>query len=261
MINNLEKVGIEMRGRILVVGDVKDRDFLKDTLRQQLLYDVSIVERGTDGIRVCKTWNPDVIIVNYSLRDISMIDFCIEIRNHSFCSIIVASDFRDENDVIVGLSIGADDFVCSPYSTKELTYRIKAQVRRQNQYSKKIFHEKKEEKKSVEPFRLCEFEHKIFLSNQELDLTAREYLILKYFLNNTNRIITKDELYRNVWNECYIGAENVIAVHINHLRNKIEQIVSKPKYLVTVKGFGYKLIVPESRFTKNIKKPIHAANF
>ena len=246
-----------MKSKILIVGQVKDENNLQNILSQNHLYEISMKKTGNEGIQRCKTFKPDVILVNNALVDVFVTDFCIEIRKFSHCSIIIVSEQKDENDVIVGLSVGADDFVCSPYTVREIEFRIKSQVRRQRYYSDAD--EKRKSTKTINelgPFHLDEFHHLVLLNGQELSLTAREYLILSYFIKNPNRVITKDELFRSVWNECYVGADNVIAVHINHQRRKIEKKGSKPQYLITLKGFGYKLALKKvntNNSAENIK--------
>ena len=237
-----------MSAKILIISDsvswVKE---VRNFLSQDFLYDVSVVSRGREGIDYCKKENPKIVLLNLMLSDMSGLDVCKEIRSFSICSIIIVSKKGDESDKLVGLSMGADDYVCNDFTGKELAFRVKAQVRRHEFHDDERC-ESKEMK--IGPFRHNLDEHYIYLKDKLLRLTAREYLLLSYFLKNPNRVINKELIYEMVWGEQSIISDNTVMVHIRHLREKMEKDPSKPEYLVTLKGLGYKLSIPEPKTKK-----------
>jgi DNA-binding response OmpR family regulator len=142
-------------------------------------------------------------------------------------------------DKAIGLGLGADDYISKPFSMVELSARIKAVIRRANQYSKSY---KKEKVKIIINDLVIDLENYLITKNgTNIQLTSKEFDILKLFVSNPNRVFTKAQIYTLIWKDDYYGDENVINVHMRRLREKIEDKPSKPQYVKTLWGIGYKL--------------------
>jgi DNA-binding response OmpR family regulator len=228
--------------KILLVDDERDIvSLLEEVLIRDGFRNIRKAYTGQDALAVCREFQPDVIVLDIMLPDIDGIEVCKRIRAFSYCSILFLSSKNDDIDKILGLASGGDDYVTKPFSPKEIVYRIKSQLRRM-QYGRV----NKEEYHntilcagdiSVDTDACCAYKN-----GQLLDLTAKEYGILQFMMENQNKIISKERLYERIWGEESAVCDNTIMVHIRHLREKIEEDSSNPKRLKTVKGLGYKLI-------------------
>lgn len=229
-----------MDGKILLVDDEKDiADLIEEVLRQDGFESIRKVYTGMDAVQVCREYGPDVIVLDVMLPDIDGIEVCRQIREFSFCSVLFLSSKNDDIDKILGLSCGGDDYITKPFSPREIVFRIKAQLRRQ-QYQSALQTGTKG-LLTVGELSLDKESSRIYKSGKEIELTGREFLLLSYLMENANKIISKDRLYEQVWGEYSSICDNTIMVHIRHIREKIEDIPSRPKQLVTIKGLGYKL--------------------
>jgi DNA-binding response OmpR family regulator len=133
--------------------------------------------------------------------------------------------------------MGADDYMVKPFSTRELVARVKAQLRRYVYYNE----DKHNSLLQHGELKLDTLNYKVFKQNKELNLTPREFELLKFFLSNPDRVFTKAQIFNNVWEDEYVNDDNTVMVHVKRLRNKIEDNPNDPKYIVTVWGIGYKL--------------------
>jgi len=227
----------------MLVDDEPDiLDLLEKTLNIEGYHNIIKITNGLSAINTCKEIQPDIIILDVMLPDMDGYEVCKQIRRFSHCPILFLSSKNDELDKILGLAIGGDDYVTKPFSPKELVYRIKAQLRRTeykqsssstNDYSIKIG------ELIIDP-NGC----RVMKGNKEIELTAREFEILQYLAENKGRVISRERLYETIWKEDSFGCDNTIMVHIRHLREKIEDNPSTPKYIITMKGLGYKLVNP-----------------
>ena len=224
----------------MLVDDEKDIvELIEEVLRQDSFENIKKVYTGMDAVQVCREYQPDVIVLDIMLPDIDGIEVCKQMREFSFCSILFLSSKNDDIDKILGLSCGGDDYITKPFSPREIVYRIKAQLRRQ-QYQSAIRTDAKG-LLTVGGLVLDKESSRIYKSGKEIDLTGREFLLLSYLMENADKIISKDRLYEQVWGEYSSICDNTIMVHIRHIREKIEDTPSSPKQLITIKGLGYKL--------------------
>ena len=227
--------------KIMVVDDEPDiLDLLEKALKIEGYNHIIKMDNGKSAINACKENHPDIIILDVMLPDIDGYEVCKKIREFSFCPILFLSSKNDELDKILGLAVGGDDYVTKPFSPKEIAYRVKAQLRRarykQNpskEYSIKIG-------ELMIDFEGC----RVLKGNVSIELTAREFEILQYLAENKGRVISRERLYETIWGEDSFGCDNTIMVHIRHLREKLEDNPAAPKYLITMKGLGYKLVNP-----------------
>lgn len=229
-----------MNSKILLVDDEKDIvDLMEEVLRQDGFQNIQKAYTGMDALEICREFQPDVIVLDIMLPDIDGIEVCKKIREFSICSILFLSSRNDDIDKILGLSSGGDDYITKPFSPREIVFRIKAQIRRQQFLTTAQTDDKN--LVIVDTLSLDKDSSRIYKDGKEISLTGREFLLLSYFMENANKIISKDRLYEQVWGESSGICDNTIMVHIRHLREKIEETPSNPKLLITVKGLGYKL--------------------
>ena len=229
-----------MDSKILLVDDEKDiADLIEEVLRQDSFENIKKVYTGMDAVQVCREYQPDVVVLDIMLPDIDGIEVCKQIREFSFCSILFLSSKNDDIDKILGLSCGGDDYITKPFSPREIVYRIKAQLRRQQYQS--VMQTDVKGLLTVGGLALDRESSRIYKNEKEIDLTGREFLLLSYLMENADKIISKERLYEQVWGEYSSICDNTIMVHIRHIREKIEDTRSTPKQLITIKGLGYKL--------------------
>lgn len=226
--------------KILLVDDEKDIiNLIEEVLIKDGFKNIVKAYNGLDAISLCKTECPDVIILDIMLPDVDGIEVCKKIREFSYCSILFLSSKDDDIDKILGLSSGGDDYITKPFSPREVVFRVKAQLRRQ-QYQSIIPSDDVVIK--LGNITIDTGGCRVYKNGDEIELTGREYQLLSYMAQNVNKIIGKERLYEQVWGVYSSICDNTIMVHIRHIREKIEDNPSNPKVLITVKGLGYKLV-------------------
>ena len=225
----------------MLVDDEPDiLDLLEKALTIEGYCNITKIDNGLSAINTCKEINPDIIVLDVMLPDIDGYEVCKKIREFSHCPILFLSSKNDELDKILGLAVGGDDYVTKPFSPKEIVYRVKAQLRRA---------EYKHDPKQGFSVKIGELMIdadgcRVMKNNEEIELTAREFEILQYLAQNVGRVISRERLYETVWGEDSFGCDNTIMVHIRHLREKLEDNPTAPRYIITMKGLGYKLVKP-----------------
>ncbi len=225
--------------RILLVDDEQDiLNLLETVLRKEGFRNIRKVGTGEQAVEYCRNENPDVVVLDIMLPGIDGIETCRRIREFSYCPVLFLSAKNDDIDKILGLSIGGDDYVTKPFSPKEVAFRIKAQLRRKS-YEQQPVNTGVIIEAGV--IRVDTDSRRVYKDDDEIVLTAREYQLLEYMGLNAGKIISKEQLYEQVWGESGVGADNTIMVHIRHLREKLEADPSSPQLIITVKGLGYKL--------------------
>ena len=226
--------------KILLVDDEKDIvDLIEEVLINDGFKNIIKAYNGLDAISLCKIACPDVVILDIMLPDIDGIEVCKKIREFSYCSILFLSSKNDDIDKILGLSSGGDDYITKPFSPREIAFRVKAQLRRQ-QYQSIVPSDSAVTK--IGDITIDIEGNRVYKDRNEIELTGREYHLLSYMAQNVNKIIGKERLYEQVWGVYSSICDNTIMVHIRHIREKIEDNPSNPKILITVKGLGYKLV-------------------
>ena len=230
-----------MTNKILLVDDEKDIvDLLEEVLNKEGFQSIQRAYAGLDAVSLCRDFQPDVIVLDVMLPDIDGLEVCKQIRSFSHCPILFLSSKNDEMDKILGLAVGGDDYVTKPFSPKEVAYRIKAQLRRA-EYQKKPT---RAHTIQVGALTLDLDGCRVQKNGREIELTAKEFEILQHLAQNIRCVISRERLYESIWGEDSFGCDNTIMVHIRHLREKIEDDPTKPKYIITMKGLGYKLVNP-----------------
>lgn len=227
--------------KIMIVDDEPDILVLVEkALNIEGFLNITKVECGLSAVDTCKKSNPDIIILDVMLPDIDGYEVCRRIRQFSHCPILFLSSKNDEVDKILGLAVGGDDYVTKPFSPKEVAFRVKAQLRRaEYRQSPERPHAITIGELVIDPDG-C----RAAKNGKDMELTAREFEILYYLAQNIGRVISRERLYEAVWGEDGFGCDNTIMVHIRHLREKLEDNPTKPQYIITMKGLGYKLVNP-----------------
>ena len=229
--------------KILIIDDEQDIvDILDTVLKRDGFSHVFIANNGIDGIELFKKVNPDIVLLDIMLPDISGYDVFNELRKYSQVPILFISAKSEEVDRLLGFAIGADDYITKPFSAKEVAFRLKARL--------KVF-DNVTLNKNITENRVIKFDDieineatgEVCKGGQNLEFTAKELKLLMYLINNPNRIISKEMICNEVWGEDFFGYDNTITVHIRKLRKKIEDNPSKPKYITTAIGLGYKFII------------------
>ena len=220
--------------KILIVEDEESiRGFLKINLKRNG-YEVIEVDNGEDGIKIAMNEKPAIVILDVMLPGIDGFNVCKRIREEEKnIGIIMLTAKSQDIDKITGLEYGADDYIVKPFNPMELLLRIKAILRRIGD---------EEEKRTIEQgrFKIDTYAKKVFKSDKEIDLTPKEYSIIKLFLENPEKAFSRDELMDLIWGENYIADPKIVDVNIRRLRSKIESSSSKQGYIETIWGFGYR---------------------
>lgn len=233
---------------LLVDDEIEILNLMKEVLLKEGFTNITTAMNGKDAINLCRNRDIDVVVLDIMLPDIDGIEVCKKIREFSYCSILFLSAKDDNIDKIIGLSSGGDDYVTKPFSTKELCYRIKAQLRRQNYAAKE--HLNINNTKDIGDIKFDLENYEVKKNNRLIEFTAKELDIIFYFIQNPNKIISKDKIYERVWGETSSICDNTVMVHIRHLREKLEDDPSKPNLIITVKGLGYKLVDKDVNYEK-----------
>lgn len=234
---------------LLVEDDVEISEMLKNYLQTEN-YDVICAFDGEEACRQFDTTAFSLVLLDLMIPEISGMDVMQHIRRSSFVPVIILSAKDTETDKTLGLALGADDYITKPFSVVEVLARIKANIRRATQYDNTMA-----VPPSVSPDQASAAgeiltageltmnlsDHTLMKSGKNVELTAKEFEILKLLMQNPKRVFTKEQLYSLVWNDAYFGDENAVNVHISRLRNKIEEDSRNPRYVLTVWGIGYKL--------------------
>ncbi|WP_280149545.1 response regulator transcription factor [Bacillus safensis] len=231
------------QSKVLMIDDEKEiLELINTVLTREGIDRVITASTAREGLTKFHQEQPDLVILDIMLPDGEGYDICRQIRETSHVPIIFLSAKGEETDKIVGLAIGGDDYITKPFSPKEVAYRVKAQLRRlsylQSSQADPVI------KKG--PFELNERQAELTKNGTVIELTPKELLLMTYFLQHPNRIISKETLYQTVWGEDFFGSDNTVMVHIRRLREKIENSPSTPEFLVTVKGLGYKFVVKDA---------------
>ena len=230
--------------KIMIVDDEPDiLDLLEKALKIEGYHNVVKVDNGRAAVNTCREQHPDIVILDVMLPNFDGYEVCKQIREFSHCPILFLSAKNDELDKILGLAVGGDDYVTKPFSPKEIAYRVKAQLRRA-EYKQKIV---QNFLITIGELRIDTDGCRVMKDDKEIELTAREFEILKYLAENIGRVISRERLYENIWGEDSFGCDNTMMVHIRHLREKLEDNPAVPKYIITLKGLGYKLVNPNEK--------------
>ncbi|MET7706485.1 response regulator transcription factor [Micromonospora sp. NPDC005189] len=222
--------------RVLVVEDEESfSDALSYMLRKEG-FEVSVAATGTDALTEFDRTGADIVLLDLMLPEMSGTEVCRQLRQRSAVPIIMVTARDSEIDKVVGLEIGADDYVTKPYSPRELVARIRAVLRRQ---SPEVA-DAGAPTLSAGPVRMDIERHVVTVDGGAVQLPLKEFELLELLLRNAGRVLTRGQLIDRVWGADYVGDTKTLDVHVKRLRSKIEPEPSAPRFIVTVRGLGYK---------------------
>ena len=194
---------------------------------------------GEQAIRVLQNHPVDLLIIDVMMPKLDGIRATLKIREKNALPIIILSAKSEDADKILGLNVGADDYVTKPFNPLELVARVTSQLRRYTQLG--ALTEKKENLYETGGLMIDDDRKEVTVDGESVKLTPIEYRILLFLVQNQGRVFSINQIYENIWNEEAIAADNTVAVHIRHIREKIEINPKEPRYLKVVWGLGYKV--------------------
>lgn len=224
---------------LLIEDDLEICQMIKDFLVGED-FEVVVTFNGEDGCSEFSKGTYDLVLLDIMMPKLNGMEVMQYIRMKSTVPIIIISAKDTDYDKSLGLGLGADDYITKPFSMTELLARVKSNIRRNTLYSQTPSSEVPQILSAGEivlnpgDFTVCR-------RGEKIELTAKEFEILKLLLENPKKVYTKSQIYTKIWKDAYLGDENAVNVHISRLRTKIEDNPRTPKYIVTVWGIGYKL--------------------
>lgn len=224
---------------VLVVDDEVSILTLVEFNLQKAGFSVSKATDGYQALRMVRDLRPDLVILDIMLPSLDGFEVCKQLRQKGIRTpVLMLSARGDEVDKVLGLELGADDYLTKPFSPRELVARVKALLRRSqpDAFPETVF--------SVGDLTLNREKYEAYIKHTRLELTPKEFDILCYMLQNRGRVLTRDQLLRDVWDYELAGDTRIVDVHVSHLREKIEPDPKKPVYIKTVRGIGYKFEGP-----------------
>lgn len=223
---------------ILVAEDEKDvRNLLKISLTQEG-FNVFCAKDGIEALDLIKKNKIDLGILDVMMPRLDGFNLLKKVRESSTFPVIFLTARGEEYDKVIGLGLGADDYLVKPFSMVELIARVNAQLRRATEYMNQ--NQSKSKTITFGELTLDLNAYSVCKNGKLLDLNTKEYLLLAHFMKHPNRVFTKKQLYREVWDDDYYFDDNTVMVHISHIRNKIERDAKNPSYIKTIRGIGYK---------------------
>ena len=228
---------MEVRDRILIIEDDRSiRKFFR-TILEANRYDVISADTGEEGYSLITSQCPDLVILDLGLPDIDGMEILSRLRKWSGMPVVVISARSHEKDKVEALDLGADDYITKPFNPIEVSARVKSQLRRYMQLGGGTV---RPDVIRVGGIELDDKEKRVMLDGEPVTLTPTEYEILKLLIQNPGQVFSPKEIYTRIWNDLPLGSENTVAVHIRHLREKLEINPAEPRYLKVVWGQGYK---------------------
>lgn len=228
--------------KILIVDDEQPIRTLLAYNLQQAKYETVLAADGEEAIEKTDSEKPDLILLDLMLPKMDGIDVCKTLRQRDInVPIIMLTAKSDELDKVLGLEIGADDYMTKPFSPREVVARVKAVLRRSGPRTDA------EGSEVITSGNLVVHpeQYEAYLNEEELEFTPKEFELLVYFMQNKNRVLSRDQLLSAVWNYDFAGDTRIVDVHVSHLREKIEENTKKPTFIKTVRGIGYKFEEPK----------------
>ncbi|GAA3679069.1 response regulator transcription factor [Arthrobacter ginkgonis] len=221
--------------RILVVEDEESLSDPLSYLLEKEGFEVQVVDNGLDAVTEFDRAGADLVLLDLMLPGQPGTEVCRQLRQRSNVPVIMLTAKDSEIDKVVGLELGADDYVTKPYSSRELVARVRAVLRRQGEPEELVA-----ATIQAGPVRMDVERHVVSVGGEQVPLPLKEFELLEMLLRNSGRVLTRGQLIDRVWGSDYVGDTKTLDVHVKRLRSKIEPDPSNPVHLVTVRGLGYK---------------------
>lgn len=229
--------------KILIVDDEKEiRDLVEIYLKGEG-YETLKAQDGEEALEILSNNEVDLVILDIMMPKVNGIEACMKIREEREMPIIMLSAKSEDMDKILGLNMGADDYLTKPFNPLELVARVKSQLRRYYRFKSK---NQAPEEDNLQVLTIDELSlncdtHEVFLGEKEVKLTPTEFDILALLAKNRGKVFSIENIYESVWNQEFMESDNTVMVHIRKVREKIEENPRKPKFIKTVWGVGYKI--------------------
>ncbi len=230
-----------MQKRIAIVEDEAELAALIDYNLRRHGYQPHVLSGSKDTLKALEQLRPDLVILDVMLPEVDGFELCRQIRQSTVLGripVLFLTARSEEVDRVLGLEIGGDDYITKPFSPRELIARIKAHLRREEMDTDPVAVE-------IGPFRLDGGARRVFLTGREIALTSTEFNLLEFFLTHSGRAYSREQLLESVWGEQRFVTPRTVDVHVRRLREQIEEQPENPRYLTTVRGFGYRFEEPK----------------
>jgi two-component system, OmpR family, alkaline phosphatase synthesis response regulator PhoP len=235
-----------MTNKVLVVDDEESIVTLLNYNLQQAGFEVITASDGETGKNMAIKEHPDIMVLDLMLPKMDGIEVCKQLRQQKvMVPILMLTAKDDEFDKVLGLELGADDYMTKPFSPREVVARVKAILRRTQLINDVEEKAESPEKIVIADLNILPEHYEAYFCGERLELTPKEFELLVYLAKQKNRVLTRDQLLNAVWNYDFAGDTRIVDVHISHLREKIERNTKKPIYIKTIRGLGYKLEEPK----------------
>ena len=226
-----------MKKILIIEDDISIADIEKDYLEANG-YEVELVYDGLKAMDKFNEYNPDLVLLDLMLPGKDGFELCHEMRKIKEVPILMVTAKTSISDKVLGLGLGADDFITKPFDPSELVARVKAHLSRFDRLVSKV--EKDEDVIEFGNIKIYLKSHEVFKNNVEIKMPVKEFELLHYLASQPNVVFSKEKLFEDIWGFDYLGDSATVTVHINRVREKIEDNPSKPRYIETVWGAGYK---------------------
>lgn len=229
-----------MNEKILVVDDEREIADLLEVYLKNDGYTVLKCYNGMDALRCIETEELDLAILDVMLPDVDGFHICRKIRERFYYPVIMLTAKGEDGEKIMGLTIGADDYITKPFNPLEVMARVKTQLRRYRRYNQPVpGRSAGKQEYDIRGLTINRDSHRCFLFGKEVQLTPIEFSILWYLCEHQGKVVSSEELFEAVWKEAYLDQNNTVMAHIGRLREKLQDNARKPKFIKTVWGVGY----------------------
>jgi DNA-binding response OmpR family regulator len=223
-------------GPVLIVEDDSKTSSLINLYLQREGYDTAVAVDGVEALKLARQQNPAVVILDLMLPRLDGLEVCRKLREFSDVPILMLTARGEEFDRVLGLTIGADDYMVKPFSPRELVARIKAMLRRTTMIARD-----RSDKLKVGGLVLDNHKHEVMVDNRRIVLTPSEFKLLRLFMDAPGRLFTRQQLLDTLYPQGEEVVDRVIDVHVGKLRQKLEKDPANPRYIQTIRGYGYRL--------------------
>ena len=230
-----------MNETILVVDDEREIADLLEIYLKNDGYTVHTCATGAEALRCVGSEHIDLALLDVMLPDIDGFSLCRKIRESRFFPILMLTARVADSDKILGLTIGADDYITKPFNPLEVVARVKTQLRRFQRYNPAIGQPQEKNEFDIRGLIINKDSHRCTLFGKELSLTPIEFSLLWYLCEHQGRVVSSEELFEAVWKEKYLNSNNTVMAHIGRLREKMKEPAKNPKFIKTVWGVGYEI--------------------
>ncbi|WNQ12526.1 response regulator transcription factor [Paenibacillus aurantius] len=224
--------------RILIIEDEPSIADLERDFLEMNGYEVDVEHRGDTGLNRALTRSYDLILLDEMLPQMGGFEICRKIRREKNTPIIFVTARKEDIDKVRGLGLGADDYMVKPFSPNEMVARVKAHISRYERLLNSA--EPKDEALCIRGLRLEKLSRRVYVQDEEVPFTTKEFDLLSFLVSNPNRVYSKEELFERIWGADALGDLNTVTVHIRKLREKIESDRANPQYIETIWGAGYR---------------------